>query len=113
MLWFLIISIYLYRTLLPEIVFINESGTRIEQIKIEVPDDVKIWRNIEHTKSKAFRYQPTGSGGEYKISVILADGTLVQNNFKGIEPWNLGHKVFIKLSADLTLSADYSYSLFE
>ena len=110
--WFLVIVFYLYWMLLPEVSFVNGSGQTVEQVKIIIPGDDKIWRNIVHGSSKAFRYQPSSKAGEYEVSVILADGTLIRSNFNVIKPWNLGHKAIIELSPDLSLRSDYSYSLF-
>ena len=110
--WFLLLSIYLYWTLLPEFIFVNGSGTRVEQLKVTIPGDDKIWRNIEHGNSKAFRYQPARVQGQYEVAIILADGRLVRGNFKQIEPWDFGHKAIFELSPDLNLRADFSYSLF-
>ena len=113
LLWFLLISVYLYWTLLPEVIFVNGSGTTIEQLKIIIPTDDKIWRNIEHGSSKAFRYQPSSRSGQYKISIILSDGSLIRGNFDAITQWNLGHKAIIELSPDLNLRADFSLSLID
>ena len=113
LLWFLLISVYLYWILLPEVVFINASGTRVEQVKITIPGDDKIWRNIEHGKSKTFRFQPSRVAGEYEISIILADGTLIHGRFNEVTPWDLGHKAFFELSPDHNLRADFNYSLFD
>jgi len=113
LIWLLLIVVYLYWTLLPEIIFINGSNIRVEQVKIIIPGDDKVWRNIEHGASKAFRYQPSSKGGQYEVSIILSDGSLIRSNFNAITPWNLGHKAIIELSPDLTLRADYTYSLIE
>jgi hypothetical protein len=111
--WFLLISVYFYRTMLPEVVFVNASGITVEQVKITIPGDDKIWRNIEHSKSKAFRFQPARVAGQYEVSIILADGTLIHGKFAEISPWDFGHKAFFELSPDLTLRADFNYSLFD
>jgi len=111
-LWFLLISVYLYRTLLPEVVFVNASGTRVEQVTISIPADEKIWRNIEHGKSKAFRFQPSRIDGMYKLSIILNDGTIIRSGFTNIKAWNFGQKVLFELLPDKTIRADFEYSLF-
>ena len=112
MFWALLISVYLYVTMLPEVIFVNGSNYRVEQVTILIPGDDKVWRNIEHGGSKTFRYQPSAQGGEYHVTVILTDGTVIKSNFIGISSWNMGHKAFIELSPDLKLRADFSYSLF-
>jgi len=111
--WFLLISVYLYRMMLPEVVFVNASGITVEQVKITIPGDDKIWRNIEHSKSKAFRFQPARVAGQYEVSIILADGTLIRGKFNEITPWDFGHKAFFELSPEQTLSANFDYSLFK
>ena len=85
LIWTLLIGTYLYVTLLPEVMFINGSGLTVEQITIIIPADDKVWRNIKHGESKGFRYQPSSRSGEYKVSIILDDGTLIKTKFKGIE----------------------------
>lgn len=110
--WALLISVYLYWTLLPEVVFINGSGETIEQLKIVLPNADKIWRNIEHSNSKSFRYQASSQEGEYQIEIIKADGSRLRSTIKAIKPWNFGHKLFIEMSPDGTLRTDFSYSLF-
>jgi hypothetical protein len=112
LIWALLIATYLYVTLLPEVMFINGSGLTVEKVTIIIPADDKVWRNIKHGESKGFRYQPSRAGGEYKVSIILDDGTLIKTNFKGIESWNMGHKAFIELTPDMKLKADFTYSLF-
>ena len=112
LIWTLLIATYLYVTLLPEVMFINGSGLTVEQITIIIPADDKVWRNIKHGESKGFRYQPSPESGEYKVSIILDDGTRIKTNFKGIESWNMGHKAFIELTPDMRLKADFTYSLF-
>ena len=112
MIWALLIGTYLYVTLLPEVMFINGSGLTVEQITITIPDDDKVWRNIKHGESKSFRYQPSTTEGEYVVSIILDDGSRIKTNFKGIEPWNMGHKAFIELTPDMKLKADFTSSLF-
>ena len=112
LIWTLLIATYLYVTLLPEVMFINGSGLTVEKVTIAIPGDDKVWRNIKHSESKSFRYQPSSDSGEYTVSIILDDGTLIKTNFKGIESWNMGHKAFIELTPDMKLKADFAYSLF-
>lgn len=110
--WFLLISIYLYWTLLPEFIFVNGSGTTIQQLKINIPGDDKVWRNIAHGQSKTFRYQPARLSGQYEVAIMLDDGSLIRGNFKQITAWDFGHKAIFELSPDLNLRADFNYSLF-
>lgn len=113
LIWFLIISSYLYWTLLPEVMFVNGSGMRIEQLRIIIPGDDKVWRNLEHGSSKTFRYLPSRKGGRYEVSIIMADGSLIRSYFNNITPWNIGHKAIIELTPDLNLQADFAYSLID
>ena len=112
LIWALLIGTYLYVTLLPEVMFVNDSGLTVEHVEIIIPSDDKVWRNIKHGESKSFRYQPSPDSGEYKVSIILDDGSRIKTNFKGIESWNMGHKAFIELTPDMKLKADFTYSLF-
>ena len=112
LLWFLLISAYLYRILLPEVVFVNASVMTVEQVKISIPNDDKIWRNIKHSESRAFRFQPAQVAGEYKVSIILNDGTIIKSSFANIKPWNFGQKVLFELLPDKTIRSDFEYSLF-
>jgi len=112
LIWTLLIGTYLYVTLLPEVMFINGSGLTVEKIEIIIPGDDKVWRNIKHGESNRFRYQPSRRVGEYKVAIILDDGTLIKTNFKGIKSWNMGHKAFIELTPDMKLKADFTDSLF-
>ena len=67
--WAMLISVYLYWTLLPEVIFVNAVGITVEQVKIILPNDDKIWRNIKHSESKSFRYQASNAAGEYKVVI--------------------------------------------
>jgi len=111
--WTLLILVYLYWTMLPEVVFINGSNNTIEQLKIVIPDDDKIWRNIKHGESKSFRYKISGQQGQYKIEIIQSDGSIIRSTIKGIQPWNFGHKLFIEFLPDKSLRTDFSYSFFK
>jgi len=113
LIWFGLIIVYLYWVLLPEVLFVNGSGVTVEHIKIVIPGDDKVWRNIAHGKSKGFRYQPLRQTGTYEVSIILNDGSLIRGKFNTITPWNLGHKAIFELSPDLQLRADFSYSILE
>jgi len=110
--WFMLICVYLYRVMLPEVIFINASGITVEQVTIAIPGDDKVWRNIEHGKSKAFRFQPAKVKGGYEVSIILSDGTLIRGKFNEITPWDFGHKAIFELSPDQSLKGDFSYSYF-
>jgi len=83
----------------------------VDHVRIMIPGDNKVWRNIKHGKSKGFRYQPLTESGTYEVSIILSDGSRVRGKFGAITPWNLGHKAFFELSPDLQLRADFSYSI--
>jgi len=110
--WSLLILIYLYWSMLPEVVFINGSNITLEQVKITIPSDDKVWRHLKHGESKSFRYQISSEKGQYLVEIIQNDGSKIRSTFKGIEPWNFGHKLFIELLPDKTLRTDFSYSLF-
>ena len=110
--WLLLISLFLYVAVMPEVLFVNGSDITVDHIKIAVPADDKVWRNIEHGKSKAFRYHVSTMQGKYEVLISLADGSTVQGKFKAITPWNFGHKAIFELSPDLKLRADFSYSFF-
>lgn len=111
--WAMLLSIYLYWTLLPEVIFVNAAGITVEQVKIILPNDDKVWRNIIHGGSKNFRYQASSSAGQYRAEIILSDGAIIKGNFPGIKAWNFGHKAIIELSPDRSLRSDYSYSLID
>jgi hypothetical protein len=111
--WLILIGLFLYRGLLPEVLFVNGSGVTIDHIKITIPDDDKVWRNIAHGKSKTFRYQPPITSGRYELFITLSDGSLIRGNFKVITPWNFGHKAIFELSPDHKLRAEFNYSLFQ
>jgi len=111
--WTLLILVYLYWTMLPEVVFINGSNVTIEQLKIVIPNDDKIWRNIQHGESKSFRYKISDQQGQYRVEIIQSDGSIIRSSIKGIEPWNFGHKLFIEFLPDKSLRTDFSYSFFK
>ena len=111
--WAMLISVYLYWTLLPEVIFVNAAGITVEQVKIILPNEDKVWRNIKHSGSKNFRYQASSTSGDYKVEIILSDGSIIKSNFRGIKAWNFGHKAIIELSPDRSLRSDYSYSLID
>jgi len=112
LLWTGLIFVYLYWVLLPEVLFVNGSGMTVDHINITIPGDDKVWRNIEHGKSKGFRYQPVRETGSYQVSLTLSDGSLIRGTYNVIVPWDLGHKAIFELSPDLQLRADFNYSFF-
>jgi len=109
--WTALFFVYLYWALLPEVLFINGSGMTVDHIEITIPGDNKIWRNIEHSKSKGFRYQPLREAGSYQVSIVLSDGSLIRGTYNVITAWDLGHKAIFELSPDLQLRADFDYSI--
>jgi len=111
LIWGGLIFIYLYWVMLPEVLFINGSGITVDHIEIKIPGDAKVWRNIEHGKSKGFRYQPQRERGSYQVSIVLSDGSVIRGSYKAITAWDLGHKAIFELSPDLQLRADFNYSI--
>jgi len=111
--WALLIILYIYWHLIPEVTFVNGSGTRVEHIEISLVDDNKVYRHIEHGASKNFRYHPRSSGGSYEIKIIMLDGSIFKESINIIQPWNFGHKVVFELLPDSSLRVDRSYSVFD
>ena len=112
LLWSGLLFMYLYWVMLPEVLFVNGSGKTVDHINISIPGDDKVWRNIEHGKSKGFRYQPVRETGSYNVAITLSDGSLIRGTYNVIVPWDLGHKAIFELSPDLQLRADFNYSMF-
>ena len=111
-LWVLLIGFYLFYNLLPEVLFVNGSGLQVDRVHIVMPRDDKSWYEVKHGASKSFRYLPEQSSGWYELELTLSDGTIVKGRFEGIEPWDLGHKAIFELLPDLSIRADFDYSLF-
>ena len=110
LIWTLLLSLYAYWQLSPEVSIVNGTGQSIKHIEIVFLDNDKVYRNILSGDSKNFRYHPARQKGAYRLRVILNDDRILKQEARLIEAWNFGHKVVFEILPDGSIRADLSYS---
>ena len=110
LIWTLLLSLYAYWQLAPEVSIVNGTGQPIKHIEIVFLDNDKVYRNILSAESKNFRYHPVRQEGAYRLRVILNDDRILKQEARLIEAWNFGHKVVFEILPDGSIRADLSYS---
>ena len=113
LIWVLLIGLYGYWQLIPEVSVVNGTGQPLKHVEISIPDDDKVYRNILPGGNKGFRYHPRSSAGEYKLRVFFNDDRIVKKQARIIKPWNFGHKVIFEVLPDGSIRIDRSYSFFD
>jgi hypothetical protein len=111
--WTLLISLYAYWYLIPEVSIVNGTGQPLKHVEIYLPDDDKVYRNIAAGDNKSFRYHPRSEAGEYRLRVILHDDRILKKEARLIKPWNFGHKIIFEVLPDGSIRIDLSYSVFD
>ncbi len=112
LIWTLLIALYSYWQLIPEVSLVNGTGHAIKHVEISLPTDDKVYRNIEPGANKSFRYHPARQDGVYRIRAILYNDQIVKTEARLIKSWNFGHKVIFEILPDGTIRTDLSYSYF-
>ena len=110
LLWTLLIGLYAYWQLIPEVSIVNGTGHPIKHIEIVLPMDDKVYRDIKPGANKSFRYHPAREDGVYRLRVILYNDQILKQEARLIEAWNFGHKVILEILPDGTIRTDLSYS---
>ncbi|MEL0034815.1 MAG: hypothetical protein VW882_00225 [Gammaproteobacteria bacterium] len=112
LIWTLLIALYAYWQLIPEVSIVNGTGQALKHVEIVIADDDKVYRNILPGDNKSFRYHPARADGAYQVSVILHDDRIIKQEARLIEAWNFGHKIIFEVLPDGSIRTDLSYSLF-
>lgn len=110
--WTLLIALYAYWQLIPEVSIINGTGQPLKHVEIVIPNDDKVYRNILPGDNKSFRYHPARADGVYQVRVILNDDRIIKQEARLIRAWNFGHKIIFEVLPDGSIRTDLSYSLF-
>ena len=110
LLWTLLIGLYSYWQLIPEVSIVNGTGQPIKHVEVVLPFDDKVYRNIKPGDNKSFRYHPAREAGSYNLRVILYDDKILKTEARYIEAWNFGHKIIFEILPDGTIRTDLSYS---
>ena len=108
--WTLLIGVYGYWQLIPEVSIVNGTGQPIKHVEIVLPFMDKVYRNIKPGGNKSFRYRPATEDGSYRLRVILQNDEILKMDTRLIESWNFGHKVIFEILPDGTIRTDLSYS---
>ncbi|MEL0066697.1 MAG: hypothetical protein VW874_00385 [Gammaproteobacteria bacterium] len=112
LIWTLLIALYAYWQLIPEVSIVNGTGQALKHVEIVIADDDKVYRNILPGDNKSFRYHPARADGAYQVRVILHDDRIIKQEARLIEAWNFGHKIIFEVLPDGSIRTDLSYSLF-
>ena len=112
LIWTLLIALYPYWQLIPEVSIVNGTGQALKHVEIVIADDDKVYRNILPGDNKSFRYHPAHADGTYQVRVILQDDRIIKQEARLIEAWNFGHKIIFEVLPDGSIRTDLSYSLF-
>ena len=110
LIWTLLIFLYGYWQLIPEVSIVNGTGQPIKHVEITMPSGDKVYRNILPGDSKSFRYHPARQDGAYQLRVIMNNDDIIKQQSRLIEAWNLGHKVIFEVLPDGSIRTDLSYS---
>ena len=108
--WVLLIGLYSYWQLIPEVSIVNGTGQPLKHVEINLPDGDKIYRNILPGANKSFRYHPARDKGAYKVRVIMSNDRILKQEARLIEAWNFGHKIIFEILPDGSIRIDLSYS---
>ena len=112
LIWTLLIALYAYWQLIPEVSIVNGTGQALKHVEIVIADDDKVYRNILPGDNKSFRYHPARADGAYQVRLILHDDRIIKQEARLIEAWNFGHKIIFEVLPDGSIRTDLSYSLF-
>ncbi len=112
LIWTLLIALYAYWQLIPEVSIVNGTGQALKHVEIVIADDDKVYRNVLPGDNKSFRYHPARADGAYQVRVILHDDRIIKQEARLIEAWNFGHKIIFEVLPDGSIRTDLSYSLF-
>ena len=112
LIWTLLIALYAYWQLIPEVSIVNGTGQALKHVEIVIADDDKVYRNILPGDNKSFRYHPARADGAYQVRVILHDDRIIKQEARLIDAWNFGHKIIFEVLPDGSIRTDLSYSLF-
>ena len=96
LIWTLLIALYAYWQLIPEVSIVNGTGQALKHVEIVIADDDKVYRNILPGDNKSFRYHPARADGAYQVRVILHDDRIIKQEARLIEAWNFGHKIIFE-----------------
>ena len=113
LIWTLLIGLYAYWYLIPEVSVVNGTGQPIKHVEIVIPNDDKVYRNILPGQAKSFRYHPRSEDGVYKLRVILQDDKILKKEARLAKAWNFGHKIIFEVLPNGSIRIDLSYSTFD